>query len=41
LKKKDEIFVRFYELTSDIEEKEGVEVTEDQVYICLGIDRYK
>ncbi len=31
LKKKDEIFVRFYELASEIEEKEGVEVTDDQV----------
>jgi hypothetical protein len=31
LKKKDEIFVRFYDLASEIEEKEGVEVTDDQV----------
>jgi hypothetical protein len=31
LKKKEELFVQFYDLAADIEEKEGVEVTDGQV----------
>ena len=31
LKKKEELFVQFYDLAAEIEEKEGVEVTDGQV----------